>query len=378
VSDHSWDAVIIGGGPAGSSCAQRLVAQGKRVLILDKQKFPRDKTCAGWVTPAVMEELQIDLRDYAANNVLQPITGFRTGVIGDQRAVQVHYPEAVSYGILRCEFDNYLLQRCGAGLQLGESVKQLTRQADGWLVNDTMSTPLLIGAGGHFCPVARQVGVKLGGGEQVIAAKEMEINLTPGQARTCQAQGDVPELYFCDDLSGYGWVFRKGPVINIGLGRDCNRGLTEALHRFVVFLQATGRIPADLPDSYKGHAYILYGHSRRPPLADRVMLIGDSLGLAYAQSGEGIRPAVESALMAAEVIGKSGGDYSVLGLNDYARQLASRFGNPQKKHVVPLVPQAVKRWAAKRLLRNNWFTQNIVIDKWFLHRHVKPMVNTAA
>ncbi len=60
-----------------------------------------------------------------------------------------------------------------------------------------------------------------------------------------------------------------------------------------------GRIPADLPGKFKGHAYLLYAHGNRPVIGDGVMIIGDAAGLAYTQSGEGIRPAIESGLMAA-------------------------------------------------------------------------------
>ena len=46
------DAVIVGGGPAGSTLARALVQAGASVAVFDKQAFPRDKTCAGWITPA--------------------------------------------------------------------------------------------------------------------------------------------------------------------------------------------------------------------------------------------------------------------------------------------------------------------------------------
>lgn len=80
---------------------------------MDKATFPRQKVCAGWVTPAVMQELGIDLEHYASGNVLQPIHGFRIRQLG-QKQVRSTYPgEPVSYGIRRIEFDNYLLQRSG-------------------------------------------------------------------------------------------------------------------------------------------------------------------------------------------------------------------------------------------------------------------------
>ena len=54
---HSCDVLIVGGGPAGSTCAWQLVRAGLDVLVMDKHIFPRDKVCAGWITPAVIESL---------------------------------------------------------------------------------------------------------------------------------------------------------------------------------------------------------------------------------------------------------------------------------------------------------------------------------
>src|SRR6187399_1861795 len=107
------DVLVVGGGPAGSSCARRLVRAGLDVVVLDKATFPRDKVCAGWITPAVVDELELDLSDYAASRILQPITGFRVAMLGG-RDVTLAYERPVSYGIRRCEFDDYLLQRSGA------------------------------------------------------------------------------------------------------------------------------------------------------------------------------------------------------------------------------------------------------------------------
>ncbi|MGH8709796.1 MAG: FAD-dependent oxidoreductase, partial [Burkholderiales bacterium] len=47
----SCDVLIVGGGPAGSTCAWQLVRASFDVLVLDKHTFPRDKVCAGWITP---------------------------------------------------------------------------------------------------------------------------------------------------------------------------------------------------------------------------------------------------------------------------------------------------------------------------------------
>lgn len=370
------DALIVGGGPAGSTLAWRLVAQGREVVVLDKKTFPRDKVCAGWITPAVVETLQLDLADYARGRTLQPIHRFRTGLIGGEE-VLTDYGATVSYGIRRREFDDYLLRRSGARLLLGEGLGSVERDGSEWIVNGRLRAPLLIGAGGHYCPVARRLGAELGPGEGPVTAQEVEFELSPQQAAACAVAPDTPELFFTPELDGYGWVFRKGGVLNIGLGREAGGRLGDSVAAFTAWLKAQGKIPADIPPRFHGHAYLLYPQRRpRRVVDDGVLLIGDAAGLAYPQSGEGIRPAAESALLAAEVIAAANGDYGAARLAPYAERLSVRFGPRQAAPaVLPWLPPAVKRFCARRLLGNPLFTRRVVLDRWFLHR-TQPALRT--
>jgi len=373
MSEHeSCDVLIVGGGPAGSSCARVLRQAGLDVLILDKSEFPRDKVCAGWITPQVVEELQIDTRDYEQGRVLQPIKSFIAGM-GERTAKPVHFDKVVSYGIRRCEFDNYLLQRSGARLRLGESWESMERVAGRWLVNGKISAAVVIGAGGHFCPVVRFLGANLGKGERAIAAQEIEFEMSDEQALRCGVEHDRPELYFCDDLKGYGWCFRKGNFLNVGLGREGNHRLAEHVHAFSGWLQSQGKVPADAPSRFKGHAYLLYSHAKRPVVGDGVLIIGDAAGLAYAESGEGIRPAIESGLMAAQIIAAARGDYSKQRLSEYERQLAARFGERHTASLASSLPESWKLALARSLMQTQWFTRNVVINRWFLHADTAPL-----
>lgn len=363
----SCDVLIVGGGPAGSSCARKLRSAGLDVLILDKSEFPRDKVCAGWITPQVVDELEMDTRDYEQGRVLQPITGFVTGM-GERASHPVRYDKIVSYGIRRCEFDNYLLHRSGARLRLGESWGTVERIANRWVVNGEISAALVIGAGGHFCPVARFLGAQLGKDERAICAQEIEFEMNEAQAGQCGVANEQPELYFCDDLKGYGWCFRKGNFLNVGLGREGNHRLVEHVQAFSRWLQSQGKVPADAPARFKGHAYLLYSHARRPLVGEGVLIIGDAAGLAYTQSGEGIRPAIESGLLAAQVIAEARGDYSRQRLNEYEARLLARFGERSTgASLTSSLPEAWKLALARSLMQTQWFTRRIVLDRWFLH-----------
>lgn len=357
------DALIVGGGPGGSSVAGALRGAGLRPRVIDARAFPRDKICAGWVTPEVVEALGLDLEDYARERVLQPITGFRSGVIGGKE-VETRYGATVSYGIRRREFDHYLLQRAAVDCQLGEAVKSIERRPDGWVLNGRWAAPLLIGAGGHFCPVARKLGARASRAS-VVAAQEIEF-AAPAARGTVEEE--VPELFFCRDLAGYGWCFRKGDYWNIGLGRVDARGLTGHLREFCAFLRARGKIAEDLPGRFRGHAYQLYEQTAPRLIDDGALLVGDAAGLAYPQSGEGIRPAVESGLMAADAIVAAEGDFSRAALEPYAVRVADRFGPPRAAAASGWLPAAGLQLLASRLLANRWFARHVVLDRWFLHR----------
>jgi menaquinone-9 beta-reductase len=373
VAAESCDVLIVGGGPAGSTCARALKSAGLDVLVLDKSVFPRDKVCAGWITPQVIEELNIDTGDYGRGRVLQPINAFVTGM-GVRANRPVRYDNVVSYGIRRCEFDHYLLERSGARLRLGEAWHSMERQGDRWLVNGSISAALVIGAGGHFCPVARVLGAHLGKEERAISAQEIEFEMSESQAAHCRVTGEQPELYFCDDLKGYGWCFRKGNYLNVGLGREGNHRLAEQVHSFARGLASQGRIPADLPGKFKGHAYLLYSHANRPVVADGVMIIGDAAGLAYTQSGEGIRPAIESGMLAAATVSAANNDFSRARLASYQTSLRSRFGERGGAPALSMLPSSLRLSLARALMQTQWFARNVILDRWFLHSRQPALV----
>jgi flavin-dependent dehydrogenase len=256
---------------------------------MDKAEFPRDKTCAGWITPPVIDLLHLDVEDYRSQRVFQPISGFRTAHM-DGRLLETVHDRAVSYGIRRCEFDTYLLLRAGARLRLGEALERLERGAGGWTVNGALHARVVVGAGGHFCPVARRLGAAVGHDELAVTAQESEFEVAPARWSDTMCAPGVPELYFCTDLRGYGWCLRKGDFLNIGLGREGEQRLAQHVTAFLGQLAAMGRIPADLRPRFRGHAYLLYRHARRRLLDDGVLLAGDAAGLAYTQSGEGCWP----------------------------------------------------------------------------------------
>ncbi|RME85604.1 MAG: NAD(P)/FAD-dependent oxidoreductase [Zetaproteobacteria bacterium] len=319
----SYEVLIVGGGPAGSSCAWFLAQHGIQVAVLDARKFPRDKVCAGWITPAALALRGASAADYP--HLIQPIRRFRIGLIHGP----VHhfsYPEPVSYGIRRCEFDHWLLEQAGVPVHAPEPVRTIERCGARWRINDRFEARMLVGAGGHFCPVARRLGARPGRGETTVYAQEAEFPIPKHWRAHRLPEPDQPELYFCPDLAGYGWIFRKGDYLNVGLGRVGGTRLASHVQAFVDWLIASGRLPEAPPVPFRGHAYLLAKHAKRPLIGDGALLVGDAAGLADNMSGEGIRPAIASGILAARTILEASGDYSRARLAPYAERITALRG----------------------------------------------------
>jgi hypothetical protein len=98
-----------------------------------------------------------------------------------------------------------------------------------------------------------------------------------------------------------------------------------------------------------------------------VLLAGDAAGLAYPQSGEGIRPAIESGLIAASAIAGADGIYTRERLETYEQRLRARFDLGDRRPLLDrLIPSRVAMCALPWLLGNPLLTRRLVLDRWFL------------
>lgn len=359
------DALVVGGGPAGSTCARTLRRAGWDVVLADRAAFPRDKVCAGWLTPGVFPLLELDPGEYRdAGLTLQEITAFRTGLIGS-RLIETQYPHVVSYAIRRCEFDDFLLRRAGVRVLEGTSITTLRQNAGRWIANDAIEAPIVIGAGGHFCPIARHLRGSPDTSPPIVA-KEAEFRLDD---RAADDGTHPPELLFCRDLEGYAWCVRKGEFLNVGIGRRDGRDFAGHVRNFIALLEANGTLRSAAPLRWRGHAYFASGVGPRPLIGDGMFIVGDGAGLAYPESGEGIHPAIASGRLAAETLIAGGGRHSLEDLEPYAATLGG-LHPPARR------PAALLRTASaalgRVLLGSPLFTKHVVLDRWFLRAAPAP------
>jgi len=296
------EVIIVGGGPAGAACAGRLKQQGVDVLILDTVDFPRPKPCAGWVTPQVFRALNIDPEDYPLG--LTKYTSFKISLRG------IKFPlKTLQYAIRRIEFDDWLLARSQAEFTQ-HRVVDIQPFKDGYLIDDQFFAKYLIGAGGTHCPVRRHLfdPQQPTGKLSLIIAREEEFRYSVADDR-CHL------WFFKDGLPGYAWYLPKaGGYLNVGIGGSAAglkaRGetLNEHWEKLLIHLQNSGLV-VDHDFNPRGYSYYLRGK----PLQNRrgnALLVGDALGLATRDMGEGIGAAIQSGLLAADAI-VEGKDYAI-------------------------------------------------------------------
>ncbi len=300
-----WDVIVAGAGPAGAMAAMRLAAAGVDVLVLDKARFPRDKPCGGGLTPKAFRQLDFDIGDLVLHRARQMylkgphLAPTKISVLNSMEIQMVR----------RRDFDNRLVEVArdrGATIQEGEGVTRIetgdpsARFASGQVLarvetnRGTYRAQVVVGADGAESIVARQVGLRDDRNRRYTAfALEAE-------ARVARDVLDGAALVDYRMPRGYGWIFPKGEVYNIGVGSGDPRVYRDLRTRLAQFI-AERNLPIVGPVRVMGHRIPVWSHSE-PLHRANVILAGDAAGLADALWGEGISYALMSGQIAALTI----------------------------------------------------------------------------
>lgn len=292
---QSCDVAIVGGGPAGATLAYELATKGIGVLLLEKEKLPRHKCCAGGVTSKAAELLDFDISELAEDVVDEVSFAFNLGNAYLRRSDQ-----PVMYTVMRDSFDNSLVQRArrvGALVMDGQKVTQVQSCGD-WVeistADNVFRSRIVVGADGAHSTVARELDMVRS--IEYLTAIESEIAVSEEELAKCKARarldlGCVP--------GGYAWVFPKRDHLSVGAGCGASkaRGLNAHYQRFLDSLNLGSYTVASsgrhlIPTRTKGSLV----------WQNRALLLGDAAGLCDPLTGEGIYYAIRSAQLAAQVI----------------------------------------------------------------------------
>jgi geranylgeranyl reductase family protein len=292
VAASSWDLIVAGAGPAGAAAAleARRLAPEARVLLLDRERFPRDKACGDGVGPHAAAELA-ELRAGSVLDGYPPIHRLRLRAPGGIEAAGAS--ALPSWVLPRKVLDARLVELAvRAGVELRrERVRALEQREGLVIVNGELAAPAAIGADGANSTVRRLLGAPSSPDRRTAIALRGYAPAPPQPPE--QLIGWVAEGW-----PAYVWSFPTGTgLVNVGYGLLRGRlhgGRAELERRLRALLPGADPDPTTL----RAH-HLPFSPARPVASSGRVLLCGDAACMVNPLSGEGIYYALASGRLAA-------------------------------------------------------------------------------
>lgn len=301
------EVVIVGAGPGGSAAALALAQRGvKDVLLLDRDPFPRDKTCGSGLSPNALKVLdQLGLGD-EVRRLAYPIMSVRIVTPGGKEMVLASNAAAVV--LLRRVFDNLIVEKAqslGVKLTTGFRADRLLKDDSGRVVGvrsldgeEHHGRYVLCADGAHSIFSSdprpkRSISTLMGWWE--------DFDYAPGQL----------DMIFDKNVSPlYGWMFPEAPNrVNIGIcvdgqdeeGQKSTRNLRQVFQRFLDDHYGAQLKKARPIGKWKGHPIVFtnwVGHCTAPGS----LYLGEAARITHNATGEGIYQAMQSGIFAADAV----------------------------------------------------------------------------
>jgi len=350
-----YDVVVVGAGPAGSTAAKFLSEKGIRVLLVDKSKFPRDKSCGGGIPVRVLKEYKyirekdlIESFSYGGY-IYSPSLKYRAEIQKNEPFIAMILRKKFDHGLVKLAIDSGATFVDGTAV---DDIKVFDDKVKTLLNNRTdVESRMVVGADGVWSVVAKKSGLhqnRKNIGISLFQEYRMDVETLDHyftEKRLFHVHFNVQEI------DGYGWVFPKKEHVNIGVVEmrrqaDQSEGKThlkEIYNNYMQTLKKDGILPDSLTiGKIRGAA--LPTCPVEKTYADRVLLCGDAAGLVHPFNGEGIEYAMSSGKIAADVIAKAleVGDTSAKFLSKYEKLWKNDFGK-----TIKLFLRTSKRWGGK-------------------------------
>ena len=332
------DLIVVGAGPAGSATAYYAARAGLKVLLLDRQGFPRDKPCGDGLMPHAAEEISLmglgDWLDKPRHGKFSAFSVYtQTALLRQKVPPTLHGP--YGYVVPRKETDARLLERArGAGAEFQGSVRatRLLRSPAGNVTGveansngDALRSeaPLVVAADGVGGFAAE--GMKA---HQNAVARRQYFRGVTGPNK------EDLHVFLTKDMNergaGYGWIFHFGDGrANVGAGVSTKtlsrtgRNLKDFFDRFLEEPQVVRHLEGAEPEGPAKSWSLKMGMWGAKRFAQGLMTVGDAGSMIHPISGEGVGYAIESGRLAAAWAheARSRNDYSASLLSGYGRQL---------------------------------------------------------
>ena len=346
----NYDVVVVGAGPAGSTAAKFLSEKGVRVLLIDKDKFPRDKPCGGGICEHITEF------DHIREKIEKDPSGFLDSICirgkivspSSQHTIDYLSETPLFYNVRRKKFDYELVQfAIDAGAEVLENckVKEVFTTQEKAVVKLANSREfickVIVGAGGAYDIVANylrkkeRLREKQGKDFGMAVVEEFEvgeefIDRAYGKERT-----SMINLKHAN-LNGYAWVFSKHDILNIGYGGFNDEmkkiDIKKEFKNYLDSLKRNGYLPKWIESKKLKGAPVPFVGNIKKTYTDRIVIVGDAAGFVSPLTGEGIYYAMDSGKIASEVISKAleKEDFSAQSLKSYQNIWRKRWGKDLK------------------------------------------------
>lgn len=292
--NFSADVIIAGAGPAGSTAAYYLSRKGVRVLILEKEFFPRYKSCGGGLTYKTTRMLPYDISTVIEREVKKLTFSSKY-----KEEFTKSSDNVLITTVMRDRFDAFLLERAineGTEIKYGVKVTSVINEGSYARVHSNRgdyTAKLMIGADGANSITARMEGLTM---RNMYMGFAIEYELEVSPAIMDKHSGTI-HLDWGTLPTGYAWIFPKKDHISVGVG--CHQSLAPHLKKYYSkFIANKGIGPARVI-SVKGHP-LPSGNMENIISSGSVLLAGDAAGLVDPLTGEGLYYAISSGRIAAE------------------------------------------------------------------------------
>lgn len=343
ISKDSYDVVIIGAGPAGSTAAFYAAKSGASVLLLDKKReIGSPIQCAGFLPDvkeiqALLPDARMPdfLKDYPDSCILQPITTQR--IIPPNLNIKEF---AVKGAVLdRRRYDQFLAEqaaKAGAELRIKTRAVRIegnTVETSGFSGRHIIKAKVLIGADGPNSLVAKSKGLTWKP-ESKVTSVALEY-----QIRNVDIDPDVLEMYFGKEFvpGGYAWIFPEGKDrANVGIGirsQMAEKGVSakDYLNRFIKdHPLASQKLKNGIITNIIAGILPVNGAPEKTA-AENTLIVGDAAGQIIATNGGGIPPA----MIAGKIAGETAADF-IAGkcrLEEYDSRWRAQFGKALESSV---------------------------------------------
>jgi len=345
-----YDAIVVGGGPGGCTTAVHLAKKGRKVLLLDKENWPRDKTCGDAVSGKTLRHLrEMGLETEVEKAEHGEITQLTfSSPNGNTVTIPLKNPESKSnksYVCRRMVLDNIQWQNAKrhADSHEGMAVVGVVRE-NGKICGVKAKAKdgqefefrgrMVIGADGAASVIAREVrGPEIDPKHTCIAHRAYYSGIT--------GMKDAIEIHFAATIMpGYFWIFPlENGLANVGVGMmmenvrkgnvDLQKAMLDLIATNPLFTERFKNAKIVSPNGKISAWTLPMGSKRRQVHTDNVLLVGDAAGLVDPFSGEGMGNAMLSGTLAAQVADEAlaAKDTSAQFLSRYEKQLWDEVGD---------------------------------------------------